>query len=137
MLSRRNRIALYLLPPLALVGLAGAALAEFRHSQSQVRSKAEALTGGDAGRGRQAFASYGCGGCHALSGVPRARGLVGPPLDRIARRAIIGGRLQNTPSNLMRWIENPQSVAPGTAMPALGVTPGDRRDIAAFLYTRT
>jgi cytochrome c2 len=35
-----------------------------------------------------------------------------------------------------RWIHDPQSVTPGTAMPRLGVSQGDARDITAFLYTR-
>ncbi len=69
--------------------------------------------------------------------MPGARGLVGPVLDGVANRAMIAGRVQNTPSNLMRWIADPQTVAPGTAMPTLSVHPAHRRDIAAFLYTRT
>jgi cytochrome c len=35
----------------------------------------------------------------------------------------------------MRWIREPQSISPGTAMPSLGVTEQDGRDIAAYLYT--
>ena len=137
MLSRRNRIAAFALPPIAALTLAVGGWADYRHKQDKLRSRAEAITGGNAERGQRAFAAYGCGGCHSLRGVPRARGLVGPPLDGIATRAIIAGRLQNTPGNLTRWIADPQAVAPGTAMPRLGVTPADQRDIAAFLYTRS
>jgi cytochrome c2 len=137
MLSPRNRIAAFVLPPLVAVALAFGGWADYRHQQDKLRARAEALTGGNSERGRHAFVAYGCGGCHRMRGVPRARGLVGPPLDGIASRSIIGGRLQNTPDNLMRWIADPQAVAPGTAMPRLGVTPADRRDIAAFLYTRS
>ena len=136
MLSGRNRIAAFVLPPVAVVALALGGWADYRHKQELLRTRAEALTGGNSERGQRAFVAYGCGGCHSMRGVPRARGLVGPPLDGIASRSIIGGRLQNTPDNLMRWIADPQAVAPGTAMPRLGVTPADRRDIAAFLYTR-
>lgn len=136
MRSRRNR---FLLPALALLVIAGGAgglYAEYRHEQNKLVMRAEALTGGSVSRGRLAFASYGCGGCHSVGTVPGARGLVGPPLDGIASRAIIAGRLQNSPENLMRWIGDPQAVAPGTAMPRLGVRPADQRDIAAFLYPR-
>ncbi|MGH7618742.1 MAG: c-type cytochrome, partial [Gemmatimonadaceae bacterium] len=63
------------------------------------------------------------------------RGEVGPPLDGVARRAIIGGVLPNTPDNMMRWIEDPPAVAPNTAMPNLGVAPQSARDIVAYLYT--
>jgi cytochrome c2 len=38
---------------------------------------------------------------------------------------------------MMVWIQHPQRVSPGTAMPELGVTAADSRDMAAFLYTRT
>jgi cytochrome c1 len=62
---------------------------------------------------------------------------VGPPLDGIALRAMLAGRLENKPGNLKRWIDEPQSIAPGTAMPDLFLTARERRDIAAFLYTRT
>ena len=80
---------------------------------------------------------YGCSGCHSLTGLPGARCLVGPILDGIGSRAVFAGRLENKPENLMRWIGEPQSVAPGTAIPNLGVTPQHRRDIAAFLYDRS
>ena len=93
------------------------------------------VPGGDARRGEQAIERYGCGACHAIPGVPGARGAVGPPLANLADRSIIGGRLSNTPDNLSRWIQDPQSVDPGNAMPNLGVTTGEARDIAAYLYS--
>ena len=43
--------------------------------------------------------------------------------------------LPNTPQNLIRWIQNPPAVDPLTAMPNVGVTQADARDIAAYLYT--
>jgi cytochrome c1 len=62
--------------------------------------------------------------------------MVGPPLDGIALRAIIAGRLSNPPANMEKWIRDPQHVSPGTAMPDLNVGEDDARDITAFLYTR-
>jgi cytochrome c1 len=62
--------------------------------------------------------------------------MVGPPLDGIAVREMIGGRLQNSPDNLEQWIRDPQAVSEGTAMPDLNVGERDARDITAFLYTR-
>jgi len=41
----------------------------------------------------------------------------------------------NTPANLFRWIRTPQQVEAGTAMPNLGVTEEQARDIASYLYT--
>lgn len=93
------------------------------------------MTGGDPARGRLAIASYGCNGCHSVPGVPGPKGWVGPPLDRMGRRAYIAGHLPNTPENLVRWIRHPQQVHSGTVMQDLGVTERDGRDIAAYLYT--
>ena len=94
-----------------------------------------ALTGGDPDRGKTLIGSAGCGACHTTPGVRGARGLVGPPLTQIASRSIIAGVLPNTPSNLIRWIEAPQSVVPGNAMPNMELNDHDARDIAAYLET--
>jgi cytochrome c len=96
---------------------------------------APATPDGDPRAGARAIQRYGCGACHAVPGVPGAHGAVGPPLGGLASRQIIAGRLPNTRENLLRWIEDPQAIAPGTAMPTLGVTATDARDLAAYLYT--
>lgn len=98
--------------------------------------EAARVVGGDPGRGEVAFRRYGCGSCHSIDGVPGAAGLVGPPLGGIGARAYVAGVLTNTPENLARWIQAPREVDSLTAMPDLGVTPTDARDIAAWLYTR-
>jgi cytochrome c1 len=43
--------------------------------------------------------------------------------------------LPNTPADMERWLRNPPAVDPRTAMPDMGVTEQDARDIAAYLYT--
>jgi cytochrome c2 len=111
--------------------------AHSRHEAAELQRKAEAMTGGSVKRGQLAFARYGCGGCHTAKGLPQASGAVGPPLDGFGARAIIAGKLENKPDNLELWLQDPQKITPGTAMPNLGVTPADSRDLAAFLYTRT
>jgi len=116
----------------ALVGV----MYKYVEQRARMRMHAAAETGGDPRRGEAMFIQYGCGSCHALKDVRTATGMVGPPLDGVALRVIIGGHLANTPSNMEHWIRDPQHVAPGTAMPNLGVGEGDARDIAAFLYTR-
>jgi len=121
----------------ALAVAGGAAFAEYRADQHKLRLKVEAMTGGSVARGEQAFASYGCGGCHALSGAVQAQGKVGPPLTGVSQRGIIGGRLENRPDNMRRWIQDPQGVSPGTAMPNLNVTPADARDLTAYLYAKS
>ncbi len=84
--------------------------------------------------GRRLIVSYGCGSCHSIPGVAGANGKAGPPLDHFYKQMYIAGRLSNTPENLIRWIRNPQQVIPGNAMPNMGVSEEDARDIAAYLY---
>jgi cytochrome c1 len=60
---------------------------------------------------------------------------VGPPLAGVGGRAYIGGVLTNTPEHMVRWIVDPQAVDSLTAMPLLGVSAPEARDIAAYLYT--
>lgn len=120
---------------LAILALAGIGC-EYARERAQLRVHAAAITGGDPRRGEAMFIQYGCGSCHALKNVRTATGSVGPPLDGIALRAIVGGHFSNTPANMERWIREPQQIAPGTAMPDLDVGAGDARDITAFLYTR-
>jgi cytochrome c2 len=109
---------------------------KYYDDRHRMRMHAEAITGGNSRRGEALFIQYGCGSCHAVTGVRTATGDVGPPLDGIATRTIIAGHLANNPPNMERWIQDPQRVSPGTAMPDLGVSAGDARDITAFLYTR-
>ena len=97
--------------------------------------QARTLTGGEPARGVEAIGRYGCGSCHEIPGIRRASGTVGPPLTRIARRAYLAGQVANSPAGMIEWIQHPQRVEPGTAMPELRVTDEDARDIAAYLYT--
>jgi cytochrome c2 len=121
---------------LILIGVLIGIAFEYIHQRTRLREHAAAEVGGDPSRGEALFIQYGCGSCHSLSDVRTATGMVGPPLDGIALRMIIAGHLANNPSNMERWIRDPQHVSPGTAMPDLGVGETDARDITAFLYTR-
>ena len=127
------------LTSLALVVLAlivVGVIADLIDERRNIRVHAAAITGGNPDRGQAMFIQYGCGSCHGLKHVRKAVGTVGPPLDGIAIRAIVAGKLDNSPGNLERWIRDPQGVTPGTAMPDLRVGERDARDITAFLYTR-
>lgn len=92
------------------------------------------VNGGDPTRGRQAMVRQGCGGCHVIPGVPAASGRVGPSLKGYGQQMYIAGQLPNTPEHLIAWLQNPQRHAPGTAMPDLGVTEAEARDMASLLY---
>jgi mono/diheme cytochrome c family protein len=91
--------------------------------------------GGNAKDGKKALQQYLCVTCHQIPGVVGANRHVGPPLNGIATRRFIGGILPNTPENMVRWLQHPQEFDPQSAMPNLGVTDKDARDMAAFLYT--
>ena len=93
------------------------------------------MTGGHPSRGREAMRKYGCQSCHTIPGVTGTKALVGPPLAGIAERSFIGGVLTNSPENMINWLRDPPAAAPRTAMPNLGVTEKDARDMAAYLYT--
>jgi mono/diheme cytochrome c family protein len=86
-------------------------------------------------RGAIAVRQYGCVSCHSIPGIVEANASVGPPLDKIATRGLIAGMLPNTPEHLERWLREPRTINPRSAMPNLGVTERDARDMAAFLYT--
>ena len=118
---------------IALIGI----LYKYVEQRDRMRMHAAAETGGDPSRGEALFIEYGCGSCHAVKGVRTATGMVGPPLDGIALRVIVAGKLANKPENIEKWIRDPQQVSPGTAMPDLNVGDRDARDITAFLYSRT
>lgn len=91
--------------------------------------------GGDPDRGAGLITQDGCGACHVVPGIAGADGLVGPPLTMMGRRIYLAGLLRNTPDNMMWWLRQPQQVVPGNAMPDMGLSARDARDIAAYLYT--
>ena len=103
--------------------------------ESSEKLHAEEITGGSANHGKEVIRRYGCGSCHQIPGISGAQSLVGPSLERIASRVYIAGHLVNEPKVMIAWIQNPQHLRSPTAMPDLGVTDRDARDIAAYLYT--
>lgn len=112
--------------------VAGGAM--YVQARARTRVMAEQATGGSSKAGRVAIARYGCGSCHVIPGIAGATGTVGPDLGGIAVRTTVAGRLPNDPASMIRWLEHPQSVVPGSGMPEQGVTAHDARDMAAYLY---
>jgi len=92
--------------------------------------------GGNPGQGALLVGRFSCGACHEIAGVEGAIGQVGPPLSTFGERTMIAGVLPNTPENLVRWLRHPQSVVPGNAMPDVGLTDAQARDVAAWLYRK-
>lgn len=89
----------------------------------------------DARRGAGWMVLHGCGSCHEIPGISGARGSVGPSLDGFRHRAYVAGILPNEPGALVRWLVDPTVHAPQTAMPDLGLSENEARDMAAYLYT--
>jgi len=63
-----------------------------------------------------------CSACHSVGGEG---GNVGPPLDTINSRF--------TAEDLSAWIEDPQKIKPGTAMPMIPMSAEQRDEIVQFL----
>ena len=131
--TRPRRIAALALLALGIVAL-GAAAAGYKIKQDRKsNARAVALTGGDPNKAPALIIQYGCAGCHQVPGVRGPGGKVGPPLADVKSRIYLGGRLINTPDNLIAWIEDPRKIDPKTAMPTAGVSKAQARDIAAYL----
>ena len=96
------------------------------HYQSQqlLRTNAEQLTGGDSEAGQLLVTRYGCSSCHEISGVPDARGTVGPSLTGIAERSFVA--VETAAAN---------PALAGVALIDAWNIGKDARDMAAYLYT--
>lgn len=95
---------------------------------------ASAATAGGAARGRELIGRYGCGSCHRIPGLNAADGNVGPPLVHMKSRGYLGGIVPNNFENMVLWLTETQRIAPESAMPDLGLSDDEARDIAAYLY---
>jgi cytochrome c2 len=95
----------------------------------------QSTIGGSAKSGAVLIQQFGCGSCHIVPGIYGADGLVGPPLIHMARRVYIAGVLRNSPDNMIAWLQDPQAIVSGNAMPRMGIDRNQAQDIAAYLYT--
>lgn len=86
-------------------------------------------------KGRRIFEQTACINCHAVSGTA-ANGLFGPDLTHLmSRDTIASGAAKNTPENLKLWIRSPDSIKPGSLMPAMNLSAQDLDDLIAYLET--
>jgi cytochrome c2 len=91
---------------------------------------------GNAERGKALAAQYGCNVCHVVPGVEGPQGSLGPSLAGVASRPTVSfGKVQNTPQNLVRYIQDPAAMNPQSSMPPIGLTDVDAKDIGAYLMT--
>ena len=107
--------------------------AGFERWLARLKQPAAEPTGALARQGRSYFMEDGCASCHTISGT-EAEGTVGPNLTHVGGRATLAAdTIENTPRNLFRWIQNPQSIKPGAKMPGLGLGARKYHAIVAFL----
>jgi cytochrome c oxidase subunit II len=86
-----------------------------------------------AAEGQIVFMQNACINCHAIAGTA-ATGRFGPDLTHMASRdTIAAGAIQNTSQNLRLWIDNPNSMKPGSLMPAMHLNEHDLDAITAYL----
>ena len=103
---RRSRRAIVLLLPAARV-------IHSVHTEAQPPNAVSA--------GRHIFESTSCSNCHTISGTV-AHGRCGPDLSHLmSRETLRAGAATNTHENLRAWIQDSDSIKPGSLMPAIKV----------------
>jgi cytochrome c oxidase subunit 2 len=94
-----------------------------------------AATNDAAAEGRRIFESTACINCHAVSGTV-ADGHFGPDLTHLmSRDTLAAGVALNTRENLRAWIQSPDSIKPGSLMPAMKLSDHDLDALTAYLET--
>ena len=92
-----------------------------------------AVANGSVEKGRRIFETTACVNCHAVSGTV-ADGRFGPDLTHLmSRDTIASGVVPNTSENLRRWIQDPDSIKPGSLMPAMKLNEKDLDALVAYL----
>jgi len=85
--------------------------------------------------GRQVFETTACVNCHAVSGTV-ADGRFGPDLTHLmSRDTIASGAAPNTRESLRAWIQNPDTIKPGSLMPAMQLSDHDLDALTDYLMT--
>jgi len=102
-------------------------------SQWIAAEKEQAHSAGAVAAGRDIFEKTACVNCHAISGTI-ADGRFGPDLTHLmSRETIAAGAAPNTHESLKLWIHNPDSIKPGSLMPAMNLTDHDLEAVTAYL----
>jgi cytochrome c oxidase subunit II len=86
-------------------------------------------------KGRHVFESTACLNCHAIGGT-NGTGRFGPDLTHLmSRRTIAAGAAENSAENLRRWIQNPDSIKPGSLMPTMKLSDAELDALVRYLET--
>jgi len=102
--------------------------------KAQLRPAAQPA-GAAAIKGLALFEQTSCVSCHAINGTT-ADARVGPDLTHFASRRQLGaGIVDNTPTNLRRWLANPQQIKVGAKMPDFKFTDEQLTQLVAYFET--
>jgi cytochrome c oxidase subunit 2 len=94
-----------------------------------------ALNNDAVAEGRRIFETTSCVNCHAVAGTV-ANGRFGPDLTHLmSRDTIASGAASNNRENLRAWIQDPDSIKPGSLMPAMQLNENDMDALTAYLLT--
>lgn len=86
-----------------------------------------------ASEGQTVFMHNACINCHTVAGTV-ATGRFGPDLTHLASRdTIASGAIPNSAENLRKWIDDPNSMKPGSLMPAMHLNSHDLDAITVYL----
>jgi cytochrome c oxidase subunit II len=111
----------------------GQSAADFGAWLQRQSEPAPSPIGPEAQAGERLFMQRTCANCHNIEGT-HANGTVAPDLTHLASRETLGsGVFANTPGDLYRWIENPQTIKPGCNMPDLHLSNPDITSLVAYL----
>lgn len=99
------------------------------------RQRQPALVSDAVSQGQRIFETTACINCHTVSGTV-ANGRFGPDLTHLmSRDTIAAGAAANTPENLRRWILNPNTIKPGSLMPAMELNDQELDALTGYLET--
>src|SRR4029077_16019172 len=85
--------------------------------------------------GRHVFETTACLNCHAINGT-NGTGRFGPDLTHLmSRHTIAAGAAENNSQNLRLWIQNPDSIKPGSLMPAMKLSDAELDALVRYLET--
>jgi cytochrome c oxidase subunit 2 len=100
------------------------------HEQSQPAQVNDSVA-----EGRHIFETTACINCHTVSGTV-ANGRFGPDLTHLmSRDTIASGIAPNRPEQLRQWIKNPDTIKPGSKMPAMQLSDHELDAVTAYLAT--
>lgn len=101
-----------------------------------IREQRQPAFGSDVvSEGQRIFETTACVNCHAVSGTV-ANGRFGPDLTHLmSRDTLAAGAAANTPDNLRLWIRDPDTIKPGSLMPAMQLNEQQLDALTNYLET--